>query len=183
MPLLTTDMNLKGALQKANLIPEVISESFSPSTLLQVTYPNDREVTLGNTLTTDETSQTPEIFFVPPEPEASYTLIMTDPDAPSTTDHQYGPWRHWIAVNISGSNVADIKEHHTPYIGPGPGPNTGLHRYLFLLYKQPSPNQSFQAMAHENKPDRRCFDLTKFVSEHQLELVAANFFLCANSSN
>lgn len=54
----------------------MINESFSPSTLLQVTYPNDREVTLGNTLTTDETSQAPEIFFVPPEPEASYTLVM-----------------------------------------------------------------------------------------------------------
>lgn len=56
--------------------PLVINENFSPSTLLQVTYPNDREVTLGNTLTTDETFQAPEIFFVPPEPEASYTLIM-----------------------------------------------------------------------------------------------------------
>ena len=55
---------------------QVISETFSPTTLLQVTYPNDREVTLGNTLTTDETAQMPEIFFVPPEPEASYTLIM-----------------------------------------------------------------------------------------------------------
>ena len=54
----------------------MIDESFSPSTLLQVTYPNDREVTLGNTLTPDETSQTPNVFFVPPEPEASYTLIM-----------------------------------------------------------------------------------------------------------
>ncbi|KAI9316970.1 phosphatidylethanolamine-binding protein [Dichotomocladium elegans] len=180
MPLLTSDMNLNIALKKAGLIPELIDEGFSPQTLLQVVYPNDKEVLLGNQLSKDETQEMPRVFFVPTDRDASYTLIMTDPDAPSASDHQFGPWRHWVAVNIPGANpelTEDDKSHHTPYVGPGPGPNTGKHRYLFLLYKQPHQLQAFQSMPHEEKAHRRQFDLKMFVAAHNLELVAANFFV------
>ncbi|KAI7860700.1 phosphatidylethanolamine-binding protein [Circinella umbellata] len=165
MPLLTTEMNIASALKKVNLIPEF-------------TYPGNKEVSLGNTLTPSDTAEQPTINFVPPEQSASYTLVMTDPDAPSATDHKFGPWRHWISVNVSGNDPSNLSQHHTPYIGPGPGPDTGVHRYLFLLFKQAQPAQTFAPMAHEEKPDRRNFQLKQFVTDNQLELVAANFFLC-----
>ncbi|KAI9492563.1 phosphatidylethanolamine-binding protein [Zychaea mexicana] len=176
MPLLTTDMNIAGALKKVNLIPE---RNFTASSLLQITYPGDKEVLLGNTLTPSDAAEQPTVTFVPPEESAAYTIVMTDPDAPSATDHKFGPWRHWIAVNVPGNDPSNVAQHHTPYIGPGPGPGTGVHRYLFLLYKQAQPNSTFAPMAHEEKPDRRNFDLKHFVTENQLELVAANFFLCS----
>ncbi|KAI8147462.1 phosphatidylethanolamine-binding protein [Fennellomyces sp. T-0311] len=178
MPLLTTEMNITGALKKVNLIPELI-ESFSPTSLLQIEYGNDKEVLLGNTLSPSDAAEQPTVTFVPPDDSASYTLVLTDPDAPSATDHKFGPWRHWVVVNVPGSNPTDLSQQHTPYIGPGPGPNTGVHRYLFLLYKQAQPNQTFAPMAHEEKPDRRNFQLSQFVAENKLELVAANFFLCS----
>jgi phosphatidylethanolamine-binding protein (PEBP) family uncharacterized protein len=35
-----------------------------------------------------------------------YTLLMTDPDAPSRQSHQAREWLHWLVVNIPGNNVS-----------------------------------------------------------------------------
>ena len=67
---------------------------------------------------------------------------------------------------------------HTPYIGPGPGPNSGDHRYTFLLFQQSKANHTFAPMAHLEKPDRRRFAFKEFAAENGLELVAINFFVC-----
>lgn len=60
---------------------------------------------------------------------------MTDPDAPSRADPKIGEVRHWLVVNIPG---IDINSGETLYefIGSGPPKDTGLHRYIFLVYKQ-----------------------------------------------
>lgn len=89
----------------------------------------------------------------------------------------------WYQIIPTGSDLGAINNEynqHTPYIGPGPGKDTGVHRYTFLLYKQANKNQSFEAMPHEDKPHRRAFDIKKFQADHQLELVAVNFFTCSN---
>lgn len=82
---------------------------------------------------------------------------------------------------LLGSDVVNslkrTENQHTPYIGPGPGENTGTHRYTFLLYKQ-LKKQSFSPMEHEKRENRRLFNINQFVTENQLELVSANFFCC-----
>lgn len=60
---------------------------------------------------------------------------MTDPDAPSRADPANGEVRHWYVVNIPGNNVA-AGETLFAYIGSGPPKDTGLHRYVFLAFKQ-----------------------------------------------
>lgn len=65
-----------------------------------------------------------------------YTLIMTDPDAPSRKEPTLREVRHWTVVNIPGCKVTD-GETLFEFIGSGPPEGTGLHRYVFLLYKQP----------------------------------------------
>lgn len=60
---------------------------------------------------------------------------MTDPDAPSRQNPVFREMRHWIVGNIPGNRIAD-GETLFDYIGSGPSPDTGLHRYVFLLYKQ-----------------------------------------------
>jgi len=64
-----------------------------------------------------------------------YTLIMLDPDAPS----RYKPNRkgglHWLVVNIPGNNM-EQGIHLASYNGAGPPENSGLHRYVFAIYKQ-----------------------------------------------
>lgn len=64
-----------------------------------------------------------------------YTLIMTDPDAPSRADPKYREVRHWLVINIPADDV-NAGEAIFEYIGSGPPEGTGLHRYVFLVYKQ-----------------------------------------------
>ncbi|CAO0798493.1 unnamed protein product [Mucor circinelloides] len=183
MSIITADINVNSSLEKVGLIPDVIPSAISPSTLLKVDYTkSSKDVALGNNLTPQETSETPDVFFVAPDQSAFYTLLMTDPDAPSAQDKKFGPWRHWVVTNISGTDVSKslkkAENQHTPYIGPGPGENSGTHRYTFLLYQQSNGVQKFKPMEHEQREQRRKFDIRGFESENQLELISVNFFCC-----
>lgn len=61
---------------------------------------------------------------------------LTDPDAPSRKEPTRREFRHWLAVNIAGSDLSS-GETVFQFIGSGPPQGTGLHRYVFLLFKQP----------------------------------------------
>lgn len=82
------------------------------------------------------------------EPGAFYTLVLTDPDAPSRASPTLREWVHWVRVNIPGDNLPcdgeDGGDDLKTYVGAGPPASTGLHRYVFLLYKQPNGKQSFE---------------------------------------
>jgi phosphatidylethanolamine-binding protein (PEBP) family uncharacterized protein len=43
--------------------------------------------------------------------------------------------RHWLVTNIPGSQV-NKGTVLAPYMGPGPPPGTGHHRYVFVVFKQ-----------------------------------------------
>lgn len=75
------------------------------------------------------------------------------------------------------SSINAKENQHTPYIGPGPGENTGTHRYVFLLYKQEG-KQEFKPMEHEQREQRRKFQVREFEAENKLELITANYFCC-----
>lgn len=63
-------------------------------------------------------------------------FLISDPDAPSRKEPKFREWHHWLMGNIKGSDLEGA-DHLSRYIGSGPPPDTGLHRYVFLLYKQP----------------------------------------------
>lgn len=97
------------ALQKEQIIPDVLPPSFTPSILFSIVYPNGSEVNLGNELTADATQDEPEITLAAMNapwddrdaPEASYTLAMLDPDAPYRKDAIYRSFRHWVVSTSS----------------------------------------------------------------------------------
>ncbi|PRP77407.1 putative phosphatidylethanolamine-binding protein [Planoprotostelium fungivorum] len=180
MPLILPQQAAQMSLSKAELIPELFDQNVAQEALLQITY-GDKEVQTGNHLTKEDAAAEPTVKFFTAEPEAFYTLLMIDPDAPSREDHKFGPWRHWIVTNIAGS-AGDVSggEKHTPYIGPGPGANTGEHRYTFILFQQQG-KQSFRELPNQERPDRRNFDWKAFVAEHQLKQVGVSFFLIKTS--
>lgn len=66
-----------------------------------------------------------------------YTLLFVDPDAPSRDNPHMREVRHWAVVNIPGNNVS-AGETLAEYFGSGPPAGTGLHRYVLLVFKQPS---------------------------------------------
>lgn len=73
----------------------------------------------------------------PTEPNALYTIVLTDPDAPSRQQPKYREWHHWLVVNIPENDIAK-GDTLSEYVGSGPPKGTNLHRYVFLVYKQPN---------------------------------------------
>jgi len=102
------------SLHAEEVIPDVIpaSANFSPTVLFSITWPSTgTEVVLGSKITKDLTQDEPEIKILPMQEagglgvdEVSYTVVMTDPDAPSRADPKFGEWRHWV-VRLSLSRV------------------------------------------------------------------------------
>lgn len=68
---------------------------------------------------------------------------MTDPDAPSVSNPAFREFVHWVVVNIPGNNV-ESGEKVLSYLGAGPPYNGGIHRYMFLLFRQKNPMSAIQ---------------------------------------
>lgn len=115
---------------------------------------------MGNELRPTQTIQRPTVTWKA-EKGAFYTLIKgeispifvtfhlleysfnklyqfeVDPDAPSRKNPDFREIRHWLVMNIPESDVAKGDEV-IEYIGSGAPKGTGLHRYIFLIFKQPN---------------------------------------------
>lgn len=102
---------------------------------LSVTF-GETTVEHGQILTPSATEAPPSVSWEASE-DSFYTLVCTDPDAISRSNPIFREFIHWVVVNIPGSDVAS-GETVAPYVGPGPPYNSGLHSYLFLVYKQAS---------------------------------------------
>lgn len=110
------------------IIPEIIDTK--PSALAKVVYPGGVSVELGKELTPTQVKDQPEVTF-DGEDGSLYTLFMVDPDVPA----EYRDVCHWVVINIPGSNVAK-GQTVIEYVGSGPSKDSGLHRYVFLVFKQ-----------------------------------------------
>ncbi|KAG7440057.1 PEBP-like protein [Guyanagaster necrorhizus] len=183
------------SLEREKIIPDVIPEAFSPSVLFTVIYPTGKEGLLGSELTREEAFDEPEINFMPmqnnigTEGEPTYTLVMTDPDAPSRAEPKFRQFRHWVITGIkspieSASETTNLtafktKTSTTPYRPPGPPPGTGLHRYTFLLFEEPAgfsvPQGAVEYGAEMTQ--RRSWNAIEFGKKYGLKLVGASYFL------
>jgi len=104
---------------------------------MQVRYSGSNKKNLSE----QETSVQPQISIS--NAEGPYTLIMIDPDAGKKSPTNKSPgntkglyYLHWLVVNIPVSGDVTQGDALVPYAGPTPPPNTGQHRYQFILYKQ-----------------------------------------------
>ncbi|XP_013879311.1 phosphatidylethanolamine-binding protein 4 [Austrofundulus limnaeus] len=104
---------------------------------------------------------------------------MVDPDAPSRTTSS-GYWRHWLVVDIKDHALKKGKiqgKTLTDYYPPTPPPNTGFHRYQFMLFKQPPGTVSLT----DQERSRGEWDLLAFATMFGLgEPVAAVQFFNQN---
>ncbi|KAG5650533.1 hypothetical protein H0H81_011922 [Sphagnurus paluster] len=154
-----------------------------------IVWPNGKAAALGNFLTREDTLEEPDLHFIFPgedsSQEVSYTLVMTDPDAPSRADPKYRQFRHWVITGIKApvteSKVAlKMKLSTTPYRPPGPPPGSGIHRYTFLLFEEPESGFTVPEGAPEYGAaleERRSWNAVDFGNKHGLKLVGANLFL------
>ena len=68
-----------------------------------------------------------------------YTLCMVDLDEPSPNNPSSSEWRHWLVINVPGSDFAKVDSYTGDHISDYryPDPVTGKHRYVFKLFEQP----------------------------------------------
>ncbi|CAI5513338.1 unnamed protein product [Closterium sp. Naga37s-1] len=125
------------ALAKGKVIGDVLDD-FVPSLDIKVKY-GDREVRNGDELTPSEAAEAPYVELAGRHENGDlYTLVMSDPDAPSPDNPVAAEWLHWLVVNIPGattlphSSAGDLVMAYK-----GPSPPTGVHRYVLSLFRQP----------------------------------------------
>lgn len=107
-----------------------------------------------------------------------YTVCMTDPDAPSRKEPTYREWHHWLVGNVPGNKISE-GETLSEYVGSGPPPDTGLHRYVFLIYEQPEGKINFSEprLTNRSGDNRAGFSIRKFAEKYKLgDPIAGNLY-------
>lgn len=67
------------------------------------------------------------------------------------------------------------------YAGPAPPSGDGPHRYVFLLFNQPSEFAAPEGLNNKNTPVQNNFDLATYQTNAKLgDVVAANYFVVEN---
>ena len=166
---------LKEKFEAEKVIPDVIDSS--PTNCIVIKYATGVEVRLGNELTPTQVKDIPTNLTWPTEPNALYTLAFVDPDAPSRKNPTNGEFLHWLVVNIPGTDLTK-GETYTEYIGSGAPEGTGLHRYVFLVYKQSAKLTLTRTKASNHSAEGRPqFKIRQFAKDNNLgNPVAGNFY-------
>ncbi|XP_010278585.1 PREDICTED: CEN-like protein 1 [Nelumbo nucifera] len=150
------------------VVGEVV-DFFTPSVKMTVTYYSNKQVCNGHELMPSVITSRPRVEIGGEDLRAAYTLIMTDPDAPSPSGPYLREHLHWIVTDIPGTTDSsfgrEIVEYETPK------PVIGIHRFVFILFKQRG-RQTVKPPA-----SRDHFNTRKFSEENGLGLpVAAVYF-------
>ncbi|GJP48097.1 hypothetical protein CLOM_g7378 [Closterium sp. NIES-68] len=173
----TSAANGGGALpgELMNALHDVVPP-FKPELDLVVSF-SGRQLLDGVRVTESEGAAEPSVTVAPRSdanvvPDSYYTLVLVDPDAPSPSNPTAREWLHWIVVDIPASATAAQGRTVTPYNGPTPP--EGTHRYIFLLFRQPTKQLEL------SPPEGRAnFHAAEFAREHGLGApVAALFYTC-----
>uniref|UniRef100_A0A803VGN0 Phosphatidylethanolamine-binding protein 1 n=1 Tax=Ficedula albicollis TaxID=59894 RepID=A0A803VGN0_FICAL len=107
-----------------------------PAQPLRVKYGSVEIDELGKVLTPTQVQHRPtSIEWDGCDPQKLYTLVLTDPDAPSRKDPKFREWHHFLVTNMKGNNVSSGTVM-SDYVGSGPPKGTGLHRYVWLVVRE-----------------------------------------------
>ncbi|KDR09018.1 protein D1-like [Zootermopsis nevadensis] len=167
------DQSVLAAMEEHGVVPDVIDTA--PTDKVEVTY-GLLSASLGNELTPTQVKDIPSVHWKADD-GSYYLLCMTDPDAPSRANPVRREFRHWLVGNIPGDKV-DQGETLTEYVGSGPPKDSGLHRYVFLAYKQPGKISYEEPRINNTSRDTRPnFSIKAFALKYNLgNPVAGNFF-------
>ncbi|XP_017082727.1 protein D3 [Drosophila eugracilis] len=160
-----------------DIVPDVLDAV--PAETIKVTYGDGLQVKQGNELTPTQVKDQPIVDWSGLEGKSNLvTLLMVDPDAPTRQDPKFREILHWAVVNIPGSNVDPSGGYPlAAYVGSGPPEGTGLHRYIFLLYRQENKIEETPSISNTTRAGRLNFNAREFAAKHGLgEPIAANYY-------
>ncbi|KAK3687588.1 phosphatidylethanolamine-binding protein [Podospora appendiculata] len=189
----------KNAFIASGIVPSVIP-ALDPSVSFYTTYKSTNghsdELLLlpGTPLTPSEAAASPLDFIVEGLNNATnitaatrYLIYLLDADAPGTRN-----LRHYLAGNytvlpVVNSSVLPSAQRlvvqpgsfapFTPFTPPNPEPSSGVHRFIYALYKQPA---NFSAAGFETagmEPETRNWNLSRWRTQLGLgPAIGATFF-------
>ncbi|RYR64682.1 hypothetical protein HN51_013888 [Arachis hypogaea] len=114
------------------VIGDVI-DMFVPSVGMSVYY-GSKHVTNGCDIKPSMATNPPKVTLTGGNIHSLYTLVMTDPDAPSPSEPTMREWLHWVVVDIPGGANPNQGKEIVAYMGPRPP--VGIHRYILILFEQ-----------------------------------------------
>ncbi|WAQ91414.1 hypothetical protein PtA15_14A298 [Puccinia triticina] len=160
--------------------------------VLHVAYPSG-PITLGKSYSAEDVKTLPTITVMPADPTAfkapnAFTLMLADANALGNPDKE-GNYRHFLengatfgdagadggmAMNVGSGTVV------TNYAGPGPLPNTGEHRYAWMLFAQPSKFAAPSNLTAAGTAPGHWYVNGYVASSGLGDLLAASFFTVEN---
>ncbi|KAK9156723.1 hypothetical protein Scep_003297 [Stephania cephalantha] len=149
-----------------------VVDAFSPTVKMSVTYNCDKVVFNGRELHPRMVSHNPFVQIHGGEMRTFFTLVMTDPDAPGPSDPHLREHLHWLVTDIPGTTDASFGREVMSY--ESPTPNVGIHRYVFILFKQKGRDP---CVTPPSSRDR--FNTRRFAAENDLGVPVATVFFNA----
>ncbi|KAA8544236.1 hypothetical protein F0562_022248 [Nyssa sinensis] len=149
-----------------------VVDPFPPSVRMSVTYNSNKQVCNGHEHLPSSVTTKPRVEVHGGDMRSFFTLIMTDPDVPGPSDPYLKEHIHWMVTDIPGTTDSSFGREVVSY--EMPRPNIGIHRFVFLLFRQKRRQTVIIP-----PPSRDRFNTRKFAEENELGLpVAAVFFNC-----
>ncbi|KAI4383743.1 hypothetical protein MLD38_009547 [Melastoma candidum] len=145
---------------------------FTPSVKISVTYNSNVRVYNGHEYFPSSIATKPRVEVHGGDMRTFFTLVMTDPDVPGPSDPYLREHLHWIITDIPGSTDASFGREMVEY--ETPRPNIGIHRFVFILYKQ----KRRDAVKHFPSA-RDGFSTVRFAEENDLGPPVAAVYLNA----
>lgn len=115
---------------------------------------------------------------------SSHIVMMVDLDTPGgASNRSLAPYLHWLYTVPKGATRLSNETNLTSvaqYVAPGPHVGDGPHRYVILLFANPSSSFTMPAsFRNRNLTDlygRVIFNVDEFATEGHFEVVAATWF-------
>ncbi|XP_078175039.1 protein MOTHER of FT and TFL1 homolog 1-like [Carex rostrata] len=155
------------------VIGEVV-DLFVPTTMMDVNF-GTKHVNNGCDIKPSLAAD-PPFVKIGGRPCHLFTLVMTDPDAPSPSEPSMRECLHWLVINIPGGTSPIQGDEVISYVGPKPP--LGIHRYTLVLFQQKSrlSTASIELPA-KTRETRAEFNTRNFADQNDLGMpVAAAYF-------
>ncbi|XP_068665971.1 protein VERNALIZATION 3-like [Aristolochia californica] len=110
-----------------------VLDPFVRSVAIRVSY-NGRNITNGCEFRPSAIVSQPRVEIGGDDLRTFYTLVMVDPDAPSPSNPNLREYLHWLVTDIPATTGPNFGQEIVCY--ENPRPNVGIHRFVFVLFRQ-----------------------------------------------
>jgi len=154
------------------LITDVLNKAVAEPAIVKY---GDKIIKLDNAiLTPTETKDLPTVTWT--GKSELYAVFLTDPDAISREEPLFREFVHFATLNVKATviNANSCGDVALEYAGPAPPYNSGLHRYVWLIYSQKEEMDAEPLTKYLD--GRGAKKVNTWAKDNGLKLVAANLF-------